>query len=60
MDGQQIGAIAGAVATVLVAFFAGVRSIVRELKPNGGASVRDSVDRLEKRVDEIYSLLIKS
>ena len=28
-----------------------------ELKPNGGSSMKDTVDRLEKRVDEIYKLL---
>jgi hypothetical protein len=31
-----------------------------ELKPNGGSSVKDQVSRLEKRVDEIYSLLLSN
>jgi hypothetical protein len=31
-----------------------------ELKPNGGSSVKDQVSRLEKRVDEIYTLLINN
>jgi hypothetical protein len=31
-----------------------------ELKPNGGSSVKDQVSRLERRVDEIYTLLINN
>jgi hypothetical protein len=34
-----------------------VRSFLFELKPNGGSSLKDTVDRLEKRVDEIYKIL---
>jgi hypothetical protein len=37
-----------------------VKHYLAELKPNGGGSVKDQVNRLETRVDEIYSLLIKS
>jgi len=51
-----------ALVTLLVAFTGLVRHLVKhylsELKPNSGASVKDQVSRLEKRVDEIYSLLI--
>ena len=28
-----------------------------ELKPNGGSSIKDQVNRLEQRVDEIYKML---
>ena len=47
----------------LVAGFAGavrwmVKHYLNELKPNGGTSVKDQVNRLENRVDEIYRLLI--
>ena len=34
-----------------------VRSFLMELKPNGGSSIKDTVARLEKRVDEIYKIL---
>jgi hypothetical protein len=34
-----------------------VRSFLFELKPNGGSSLKDTVTRLEKRVDEIYKIL---
>lgn len=43
-----------------------VKHYLTELKPNGGSSMRDSVnvnsqrlERLELRVDEIYRLLVK-
>jgi uncharacterized membrane protein len=53
---------AGAV-SVLGAFFAFskwmITKFLSELKPNSGSSIKDQVTRLEKRVDEIYSLLAK-
>ena len=43
-----------------------LRHYLSELKPNGGESIKDKVNaldekvtRLETRVDEIYSILIK-
>ena len=48
--------------SILGSFVVAVRWLVKhflnELKPNGGASLRDSVDRLERQVEEIYSILI--
>jgi len=47
--------------TITAAFAGSVRWLVKhylyELKPNGGGSVKDQVNRLEARVDEIYLLL---
>jgi hypothetical protein len=48
---------------VIVSAFAGsVRWLVKhylyELKPNGGSSVKDSVNRLERQVEEIYRILL--
>lgn len=34
-----------------------VKHYLAELKPNGGGSVKDQVNRLEARVDQIYLLL---
>ena len=34
-----------------------VQDYLSELKPNGGSSMKDTVTRLEKRVDEIYKIL---
>ena len=36
-----------------------IKSYLSELKSNGGSSMRDSIDRLEQRVDELYSLIVK-
>ena len=47
--------------TLLAGFSGAVRWLVKhylaELKPNGGGSVKDQVNRLEQRVDQIYILL---
>jgi len=50
--------------SVLVGAFAAmtkwlVKYYLSELKPNGGGSVKDQVNRLELRVDEIYRLLVE-
>lgn len=54
-------ALAVSVATIIGAFTAAVRWLVKhylsELRPNSGSSLRDSVDRLEERVDRIYEIL---
>ena len=34
-----------------------VKHYLNELKPNGGGSVKDQVNRLESRVDDIYRML---
>jgi hypothetical protein len=34
-----------------------VHSFLYELRPNGGSSIKDTVARLEQRVDEIYKIL---
>jgi hypothetical protein len=55
-------ALAVSVATIVGAFTAAVRWMVKhylsELRPNSGSSLRDSVDRLEERVDKIYEILL--
>lgn len=35
-----------------------VKHYLSELKPNGGGSLVDKVNRLESRIDEIYRLLV--
>ena len=54
--------IAVAVCTIIGGFVASVRWMVKhylnELKPNGGSSVKDSVSRLERQVEEIYRILL--
>jgi hypothetical protein len=52
-----IATILGIASTVLMGLRWLVRSFLYELKPNGGSSIKDTVARLEKRVDEIYKIL---
>jgi hypothetical protein len=35
-----------------------VKHYLSELRPNGGSSLRDSVDRLEKQVEQIMTILM--
>jgi len=37
-----------------------VKHYLNELKPNSGSSLKDSVDRLERQVEEIYRILLSS
>jgi hypothetical protein len=57
---QWLG-IAISLCTLVAAFATSVRWLVKhylyELKPNGGGSVKDQVNRLENRVDDIYRIL---
>lgn len=49
--------------SIVAGFAALVRWLVKhylyELKPNGGSSVKDQVNRLEQRVDAIYEMLLE-
>lgn len=64
MTAQDYAALTVSLLTIGGAFIAMTRWLVKhylqELKPNGGSSVKDQVNRLEKRVDEIYSLLVSN
>jgi hypothetical protein len=60
---ETIAALFAGAVSVLGAFFAFskwmITKFLSELKPNSGSSIKDQVTRLEKRVDEIYSLVAK-
>lgn len=62
MTAQDYAALAVSLLTIGGAFVAMTRWLVKhylaELKPNGGGSVKDQVNRLELRIDEIYSILL--
>jgi hypothetical protein len=49
------------VIAIVSAFAGSVRWLVKhylyELKPNGGSSLKDSVSRLEERIDDLYRLV---
>ena len=36
-----------------------IKSYLNELKPNGGSSIKDQINRLEQRVDDLFVLLSK-
>ena len=36
-----------------------IKSYLQELRPNGGSSMKDQLNRLEQRVDDLYSLIVK-
>ena len=60
---QWAGFIVSAI-TIAVAFIGSVKWLVKhylsELRPNGGSSLKDQVNRLESRVDEIFMLLVET
>ena len=53
--------LAVALIAIISAFGGAVRWLVKhylfELKPNGGSSLKDSVKRLEQRIDDLYRLI---
>jgi len=63
MSAQDFAAIAVAIITVLGGVAAYVQFMIKhylsELRPNGGSSIKDQVNRLEARVDTIIELLGK-
>ena len=62
MQAQDYATVAVAVMTIVGGFATGVRWMVKhylnELKPNSGSSLKDSVTRLERQVEEIYRILL--
>jgi hypothetical protein len=64
MQAQDYATVAVAVITIIGGFATAIRWMVKhylnELKPNGGSSVKDSVTRLERQVEEIYRILLTS
>jgi len=62
MQAQDYATVAVAVKTIVGGFVGAVRWMVKhylnELKPNSGSSLKDSVTRLERQVEEIYRILL--
>ena len=61
MTPENWAALVVSIFTIVAGFTAAIRWLVKhylsELRPNSGSSLRDSVDRLEQRVDRIYEIL---
>jgi hypothetical protein len=60
---QMIVSIIASSCIALTAIFAGIRHLVKsylhELIPNHGTSIKDKINSLEKRVDDIYRILLE-
>jgi hypothetical protein len=63
MNAQDYAAISVAIISILGGVAAYVQFMIKhylsELRPNGGSSIKDQVNRLETRVDTIIELLGK-
>ncbi len=55
--------LAVSIITIVAGFAMAIKWLVKhylnELKPNGGSSIKDSVSRLERQVEEIYKILLE-
>jgi hypothetical protein len=62
MSTTDWAALAVSITTLISFFIVAIRWLVKhylsELRPNSGSSLRDSVDRLERQVEEIYRILL--
>jgi hypothetical protein len=63
MQVQDYATVAVAVLTIIGGFVGAVKWLVKhylnELKPNSGSSLKDSVIRLEEKVEILYQILIQ-
>lgn len=61
MEFKDYLTVAVACIAIFSAFAGGIRWMVKhylnELKPNGGSSMKDSLVRMEKRIDDLYKLV---
>ena len=64
MTPNDWAALAVAITTLIGTLAVAVRHLVKhylsELRPNGGSSLRDQVNRLEEKVDSLYQILIQN
>jgi hypothetical protein len=63
MQAEDYATVAVAVITIIGGFATAVRWLVKhylnELKPNSGSSLKDSVTRLEEKVEILYQIMIQ-
>jgi hypothetical protein len=63
MDLKDYLTVAVACIAIFSAITGGIRWMVKhylnELKPNGGSSMKDSLVRLEQRIDDLYKILVE-
>jgi hypothetical protein len=63
MTANEIIGIAVGVCAISTSLLVGLRWVIKsylaELKPNGGSSIKDQINRLEQRVDDLFVLISK-
>jgi hypothetical protein len=63
MTANEWVGIAVGVSAVSTSLLVGLRWVIKsylaELKPNGGSSIKDQINRLEQRVDDLFVLISK-
>jgi hypothetical protein len=63
MQAQDYATITVAVMTIMGGFLGAIKWLVKhylnELKPNSGSSLKDSVIRLEEKVEILYQIMIQ-
>jgi hypothetical protein len=63
MTANEIIGLAVGVCAILTSLLVGLRWVIKsylqELKPNGGSSMKDQLNRLEARVDDLFILISK-
>ena len=63
MSVTEWAAVSGAILGIVAAAYSVIRvmmkSLMTEFKPNGGSSLKDQVNRIEKRLDTLYEILIE-
>jgi len=64
MTVQDWASLLVAILTIVSSVAFGIKWLVKhylsELRPNGGSSVKDQVNRLEIKVDKLYDILIEN
>jgi len=63
MSPNEWAAVIGCVLAILTAIYSmlrfTVKAIMRELSPNGGASMKDQICRIEERLDHVYKIILE-
>jgi len=63
MTANEIVGLSVGVCAILTSLLMGLRWVIKsylqELKPNGGSSMKDQLNRLEARVDDLFILISK-
>lgn len=63
MSIQDIISVVIGLLTISTSIIIGIKWLVKhylaELKPNGGTSIKDQVNRLEQKVDHLYNIILE-